>query len=219
MQPGVDSMKDIPAFTTENGVASLILKEIPYRGDAYIRIRSSLSPEALLEECVQFCTMCGAEKIYATGHPALEKYPFHTAVVQMRCPLEAMADTDAALFPVQERTLKQWRELFNERMRAIPNAAWMTEKDGRQMLEKGDGYFVHRGEVLLGIGRASGDRIDAVVTAQPGMGKDVVAALCHALSAEMVILEVASENPRAMRLYKRLGFVRTQELSRWYRVK
>ena len=38
MQTGVDRMKDIPAFTTENGIASLILREIPYREEAYIRI-------------------------------------------------------------------------------------------------------------------------------------------------------------------------------------
>ena len=53
-------MKDIPVFTTENGAASLILGEIPYRGQAYIRIQDSLEPESLLKECVSFCRMCGA---------------------------------------------------------------------------------------------------------------------------------------------------------------
>lgn len=211
-------MKDIPVFTTENGVASLILKEIPYRGEAYIRIQSSLSAEALLAECVQFCTMCGAEKIYAAGHPYFEKYPVHTSVLQMRRSLEGIGDTDASLFPVQEQTLIQWRKLYNERMRDVPNAAWMTEKDGQEMLKKGDGYFVHRDGQLLGIGRAFGDRIDAVIAAQPGMGADVVLALCHALTADTAVLEVASGNPRAIRLYQRLGFTRTGELSRWFRV-
>ena len=32
-------MRDFPIFTTEYGVSSLILKEIPYRNEAYIRIR------------------------------------------------------------------------------------------------------------------------------------------------------------------------------------
>ena len=41
-------MKDFPLFTTENGVASLILKEIPYRSEAYIILRDTQSPEALL---------------------------------------------------------------------------------------------------------------------------------------------------------------------------
>ena len=43
-------MKDFPVFTTENGVASLVLKEIPYRREAYITLRDSRTPEALLEE-------------------------------------------------------------------------------------------------------------------------------------------------------------------------
>ena len=136
----------------------------------------------------------------------------------MRRSLEGIGDTDASLFPVQEQTLIQWRKLYNERMRDVPNAAWMTEKDGQEMLKKGDGYFVHRDGQLLGIGRAFGDRIDAVIAAQPGMGADVVLALCHALTADTAVLEVASGNPRAIRLYQRLGFTRTGELSRWFRV-
>ena len=59
-------MKDFPVFTTENGAASLVLKEIPYKKEAYITLRASQAPQALLEECVSFCRACGAEKIYAT---------------------------------------------------------------------------------------------------------------------------------------------------------
>ena len=212
-------MKDIPVFTTENGVASLTLREIPYRGIAYIKIQSSMTPDALIEECVQFCSMCGAERIVATGHPALEKYPLRNAVIQRRRPLEGLPDTDAALFPVQEQMLKQWLEIYNTGMRNVANAAWMTEKDGAEMLQKGDGYFVHRGDTLLGIGKASGDKIGAIVAVQKGAGADVVLALCHALSADSVMLEVASNNDRAVRLYDRLGFLPTAELSRWYIVK
>ena len=212
-------MKDIPVFTTENGVASLTLREIPYRGIAYIKIQSSMTPDALIEECVQFCSMCGAERIVATGHPALEKYPLRNAVIQRRRPLEGLPDTDAALFPVQEQTLKQWLEIYNTGMRNVANAAWMTDKDGAGMLQKGDGYFVHRGDTLLGIGKASGDKIGAIVAVQKGAGADVVLALCHALSADSVMLEVASNNDRAVRLYDRLGFLPTAELSRWYIVK
>ena len=209
-------MKDIPAFTTENGIASLILREIPYREEAYIRIQSSLSPEALVEECAQFCTMCGAEKVYATGHEFLEQYPLRTAMLQMRCDVAAIPDTDAALFPVQEKTAAQWQQLYNERMRHVPNAAWMTQKDAMEMLQKGDGYFVHRNGELLGIGRASAGMLDLVIAAKKGAGFDVACALCHALTEDTVTLTVASENPRAIRLYERLGFVKTAELSRWY---
>lgn len=212
-------MKDLPVFTTENGVASLTLREIHYRGIAYIKIQSSVTPDALIEECVQFCTMCGAERIVATGHSALEKYPLRNAVIQRRRPLEGLPDTDAALFPVQEQTLKQWLDIYNTGMKNVANAAYMTEKDGKEMLQKGDGYFVHRGDTLLGIGKASGEKIGAIVAVQKGAGADVVLALCHALTGETVMLEVASNNDRAVRLYDRLGFVPTAELSRWYLVK
>ncbi len=212
-------MKDIPVFTTENGAASLTLREIPYRGIAYVQIQSSLEPEALLEECVQFCTMCGAERIVATGHPALEKYPLRNGVILRKRPLEGLPDTDAALFPVQEQTLKKWLEIYNTAMKNVANAAWMTQKDGEEMLRKGDGYFVHRGDALLGIGKASGEKIGAIVAVQKGAGADVVLALCHALMADTVSLEVASNNERAVRLYDRLGFVPVAELCRWYTVK
>ena len=212
-------MKDIPVFTTQNGAASLTLRETPYRGIAYIKIQSSLEPAALIEECVQFCTMCGAERIVATGHPALEKYPLRNAVILRQRPLAGLPDTDAALFPVQAHTLKQWLEIYNTGMKNVANAAWMTEKDGQEMLQKGDGYFVHRGDTLLGIGKASYDKIGAIVAVQKGAGADVVLALCHALTADTAMLEVASNNDRAVRLYDRLGFVPVAELSRWYIVK
>ncbi len=212
-------MKDIPLFTTESGVASLTLREIPYRGIAYIKIQSSVTPDALLDECVQFCTMCGAERIVATGHPALEKYPLRNAVIQRRRPSEGLPDTDAALFPVQAQTVKQWLDIYNAGMKDVANAAYMTEKDGAEMLQKGDGYFVHRGEELLGIGKASGEKVGAIVAVKKGAGADVVLALCHALTGETVMLEVASNNDRAVRLYDRLGFVPVAEMSRWYLVK
>lgn len=211
-------MKDFPVFTTEYGVASLVLKEIPYQQTAYIIIRDSLEPEKLLEECVDFCRVCGAEAIFATGHDILESRPFHTAVWQMRISAEALADTDAALFPVQEKTLEIWREIYNKKVRQVPNGAWMTEKDGKEMLRKGDGYFIHRGEMLLGIGKASGDSIDWVASVQPGAGTDVVLALAHAVMADTLNLTVASSNEKAVRLYESLGFVKAKELSRWYRV-
>lgn len=211
-------MRDFPVFTTEYGVASLVLKEIPYQGTAYIMIRDSLEPEKLLQECVEFCKVCGTEKVYATGHEILESRPFYTAMWEMRCAREALPDTDAALFPVQERTLADWREIYNKKVSSVPNGAWMTEKDAKVMLEKGDGYFIHRGETLLGIGRASGEVIDWVASLQPGAGREVVCALVHGIWSDTLSLTVASTNEKAVKLYESLGFVKAKEISCWYRV-
>ena len=211
-------MKDIPVFTTEYGVASLILKEIPYKQTAYVKILSSLEPEKLLEECVTFCRMCGAEVVDASGHDWLCKFPLVTAMYTMQCPREDLARADACLFPVTEQTLDRWLSIYNERMGSVPNSAYMDRRDGKELLKTGDGYFVHRDGELLGIGKAAGDTVDAVISAKPGMGETVLRTLSTVLDSETVCLTVAGVNARAIRLYERLGFVKTAERSRWYRV-
>lgn len=211
-------MRDIPMFTTENGIGSLIFKEIPYSATAYVRIQDSLSPEAFLQDCISFCRAVGAERIYAAGHQILEQYPLHTAVWEMSCFMGSLADTDAALFPVTESTLSQWQQIYNDGMKNVANASYMTQTDAKQMLQQGDGYFVHRGDILLGIGKASGETIDAVVSVVPGTGHDIVCALAHALFGERIRLQVASTNNRAIRLYEKLGFIKTAEISKWYKI-
>ncbi len=211
-------MNNIPVFDTEFGVASLFLREIPYRKRAHIKIQSSLEPEKLLAECVAFCRMCGAEWIDAAGHEYLQTYPLITALYAMQISREAVPDTDASLFPVTEETVAKWLDIYNDRMADVPNAAYMETSDGRDLLKSGDGYFVHRNGELLGIGKAAGDFIDTVISVKPGEGETVVRALCGLLSGETVRLMVAGANEKAVWLYERMGFVKTRELVRWYRV-
>lgn len=212
-------MRDIPVFTTEFGVASLVLKQIPYRQEAYIHIQDTAQPEEFLQECASFCRMAGAQKIYATGHDFLQRYPLYTAVWRMCRSMDGLPETDAMTMPVTEATLERWRELYNAAMAAVPNAAYMDQSDARELLSRGDGYFVHRDGELLGIGIAAVDTIHAVVAVQRGAGQDVLLALTHALTGEQVDLEVASENTRALRLYERLGFLKAAERSRWYQIR
>ena len=211
-------MRDFPVFTTENGVASLVLREIPYQGAAYITVQDTQSPRELLAECVDFCEMAGAAKIYATGHKYLEGYPVYTSVVKMQRPREGLVETDAALFPVTEKTVEDWRSLYNDRMQAVSNASTMTREDGKQLLAKGGGYFIHKDGELLGIGIAREDKIEAIAALKQGAGETVLLSLCSALFSENVVLEVASNNVHAIRLYERLGFLKTQELRTWYDV-
>ena len=211
-------MRDFPVFITENGAASLVLREIPYRGAAYITLQDTQSPKELLAECVDFCKMAGAERIYATGHKWLESYPVHTSVVKMQRPRDGLPESDAALFPVTEKTVEDWRSLYNERMRDVPGASAMTRQEGKELLAKGGAYFVHKDGTLLGIGIARADRIEAIASAKPGAGETVLLALCSALFSENVVLEVASNNEPAIRLYERLGFLKTEMLRTWYDV-
>lgn len=211
-------MKDIPVFDTENGVASLFLREIPYRGRAHIKIQSSLEPKAFLDECIAFCRMCGAEWIDAAGHEYLENYPLITALYIMQRSRLGLPETDACVFPVMPENVQDWLDIYNERMANVPNAAYMDSADGRELLKSGDGYFVHRDGQLLGIGKASEDFIDTVIAVQPGMGETVVLALTSLLTADTVRLMVAGANHRAVRLYERMGFLKVKEVSRWHRV-
>ena len=205
-------------FTTEYGLASLVLKEIPYKEEAYITIRATEQPEELLAECVSFCRICGAAKIYATGHELLERYPLKTAVLEMRG--EAIADDEktACLFPVTEQTVSQWRRICNERMRGVDNSATLESRDEKKILASGGAYFVHEGGDPLGIGWIDGGEVLAVAAVKPGAGERVMKTLFSMTPGETLTLQVASTNGRAVRLYERLGFIRTKEVSRWYQV-
>lgn len=212
-------MKDIPVFTTEYGAASLILAQIPYREEGYIHVQSSLEPKLLLEECAQFLRACGAERIYATGKDLPPELPVYTVLVQMQIPREVLPETDAALWPVLPENINRWAEIYNQKTPQIPMGAWLTDSRRRELLESGEGYFVHRNGQLLGIGRVGGDTIHFVASVSPGAGADVVAALAHGSSEPVLRLTVASTNEKAVKLYENLGFVQTRQISAWYRVK
>ncbi len=211
-------MRDIPVFTTDYGVASLSLKEIPYSADAYIRIQSASDIEMLIEQCSDFCKAAGAERIYATGHPYLNRFPLYTSVICMSCSRNSLPNTDAALFPVQEHTLSQWRDLYNSAMQNVPTASYMSISNAEKILGRGVGYFVYRENSLLGIGVVTQDKIEAIATVVPGEGKDVLCALCHTIFADTVKLDVATANTRAIRLYEHLGFVKVSSLTDWYQL-
>lgn len=211
-------MRDFPVFTTENGIGSLVLKEIPYSGIAYVTIRDSSFPTEFLRECLEFCKAVGAKVIYATGHEILNEYPFYTSVIQMVASADVISHTDAALFPVTEQTLSRWREIYNLKMSKVDNASYLSVRAANEMLKKGNSYFIHRDGTLLGIGTVDDERIECVASVAPGGGREVISALTHALLGERVTLDVASTNIKAIRLYESMGFIKTAELSRWYKI-
>lgn len=212
-------MRDFPFFTGEYGVSSLTLKEIPYRKTAYIRIREA-APENLsahLSECVGFCRMAGGERIYAAGHELLETYPLHTAVLEMAGTAWVDKTQLACLFPVTRETAPRWREYYNRRMAQVDNAQTLEERDEQRLADSAGAYFVHRNGVLLGIGWLQDTRLLAVA-AEPGQGVPVMYTLMSLAEGAGMTMEVASTNRRAIRLYEKLGFLKTKEIARWYRV-
>lgn len=211
-------MRDFPFFTTEYGVASLILKEIPYRKQAYIRILDVQedSFDEYLAECVSFCRMCGAEQIFAEGHEQLSKYPVYTAVNRMQGTILFDPEKTASLFPVTEKTVSRWRGIYNEAMRNVDNAGTLEARDEKQILAGGGAYFVHEDSDLLGIFWLEDTKLLAIAALQRGAGERVMHTMLSVTDGEPVWLEVASTNARAIRLYEKMGFVPTAQLRCWY---
>ena len=210
-------MQNFPMFTTEFGVASLILKEVPYRQEAYIIIQSTEQPEELLKECVSFCRMVGAEKIYARGHEITENYPIHCDILEMRGSVEVNEDNVVNLWPVTEETIGSWRQYLNERLRPIDNAGTLEKAGEKEILELGGAYFVHKDGKLLGAGWLVGEELK-LIAAEPGSGDRVFHSLLSVTQPERLELQVASTNTRAIRFYEKMGMIKTAALRRWYRV-
>lgn len=212
-------MKDFPVFPTQHGAASLILKEIPYRGEAYIQIQSTQEPDALLEECIHFCAACGAERVYAAGHDILEAaYPLHTSIYRMAGTIQLHEEEIPSMFPVTEQTAERWRECYNQRMKNVDNAATLENRDTPDIVQ-GNAYFIHRNGTLLGIGWIEGNKLRAIASMQPGAGEALCRAMQSLIPQQQMTLEVASTNQKAIALYERLGLIKVEELSRWYQVK
>jgi len=213
-------MRDLLFFTTENGVADLILKEIPYKQTAYIRVLDAAEEnlQPLLQECASFCRMAGADHIYASGHPGLERWPLYTSVLTMRGTAWVDREKLRSVFPVSEQTVSRWRQLMNERIRNVDNAATLEKKDEQEILHSSGACFVHRSGELLGGGWLCDGELKLLAACKQGMGERVCHTLFSMYPEESVRLEVASTNRKALRLYEKLGFFRTAELRRWHRV-
>ena len=157
------------------------------------------------------------EKVYASGHPVVEGYPFHTAMLEMRGIPNIQEAWIQNLFPVTDNTVARWREIYNSAFACVHNAATQEARDEKEIL-KGGAYFIHHRGELLGIGWLREDTIEAIAAVKPGAGKQVLHSLCSVCPGVPLRLEVASENHRAIALYEKIGFVTVKELSRWYRI-
>lgn len=213
-------MKDFPVFSTEYGVSSLILKEVPYRQEAYIHIQDVEAAHFSehLAECVSFCRMVGAEKIYATGSDCLGQYPVFMRLLEMRGTAWVDRTQLCNLFPVTEQTVSRWRQIHNEAMWSVDNAGTLEGRDEEKILRSGGAYFIHDNGELLGIGWMEDARLLAVASVVRGAGARLMHTLMSLVEGADMRIEVASTNEKAMRLYEKMGFLTTSEIACWYDV-
>lgn len=113
-------MKDIPVFSCPDGIATLILREVPFRGEGYILVRGVFGTlEGLLAECAGFCRAAGAERLFAAGEADFSGYPAAIRILERRAPRESLLPAPEAvrLVPVTEETAADWAREYNARFR------------------------------------------------------------------------------------------------------
>lgn len=212
-------MKNIPVFTTPHGVATLVLREIPYSQRAYILPQSVFtSVEELVNECADFCRAAGAEQVFAKLDAAIEGTAFQCEIWELthRGPLP-QPERELVLTRVTAENCEDYRRVYNEAFARVDNAAYCERVDAAKLVEEGGWLYLQEGEVL-GLGQVQRDELRAIASMQKGLGFDLAIALMKKLDTEAVSLTVASSNAPALRLYERLGFEKTAVRSRWYRI-
>lgn len=209
-------MKDFPAFTTDNGVGSLILREVPYKKEAYLVVGDASSLLDFLKECGEFARAVGAEHFFVSGKGDFSELPFYTEVVRMVGSFPEKYYPACCLFPVTAQTEKLWREYYNCHMKDIPTSCYLTEEQMHKMAESGECYFIHENKKLIGLGSFCDNEIQSLISLVPGKGTEVLYTLADVINEETVTLTVASENKRAMSFYRKLGFLQTEVIASWY---
>jgi len=215
-------MKDIPVFTSEFGIATLILREIPTKRCAYVLIRSfrpdSLTP--LLAECRQFCLAAGAEQVSVSGEAPLDNLAHLHDLVEMRCrrcDLPPLAEP-VALERVTAENAETYLSVYNRLFEAIPNAETYTRRELGPLIESGRAAVAVVDGRPAGIGEWQGSELRAVgvLPEYRGLGERLTLSILAGMEGDAFTLRVSSVNERALRLYRRLGFRQTRILSRWY---
>lgn len=216
-------MKDIPLFTGDHGIATLLLRGIPAGGCAYVLVRSARpgQTDALLDECRRFCLMAGATQVLAAA-PTPLALPVAYDLLELSCPRAQFPPPapPVALRPVTPDNAAVYLRLYAEIFRGVPGADICTAADLMQLPPRSAAYVAEAAGAPAGVGMHTADalRVVGVLPAHRGLGRPLTLALLARTTADIVTLQVSSANAPAMRLYTALGFTRRRVLSRWYRL-
>ncbi len=200
-------MKDIPIFTGCDGIATLILRQIPYRGEAYVLVRSVFtSLEACLHECESFCRAAGADRVYFSGNADFSDYCVYASLIERKILRSQLPQTTALAIPTQ--TPDEWVQLYHERFRNVPAASCCRTAE--------KAYDIVKDGIRIGIGQIDGDRILSLASIARGNGTDCLCALAKLCEGDTLRLLCAQQNIPAMKLYDKLGFSRGETKEVWY---
>lgn len=217
-------MQNIPVFTARNGMASLVLREIPHNRAAYILVRAVWNgqTEGLLQECAAFCRGAGAETVYASD--GLAPLPAEHAydVLRLSCLKKQLPVPESAveLEPVSLQNGDAYLEIYNTCFRDMPGAAYYDSRDLKRLLQQKNGFLARKGGQYAGVAELDPDGLAgiAVLPEFRGLGYDLALTALMRVDSEVLSLKVASTNLRALALYRKIGFENDTRVSSWWRL-
>ncbi len=219
-------MNNIPVFTAQGGTATLILREIPISGKAYVLLRTVLPGQAenLVAECASFCRMCGAEQIFAAWEdgelpflsPAYDIYLLHVAKSALP------EGKPVTLIPMAPENDAIYQRIYNRCFFHVSHALSYDRGQIARIYREHQRAFLALDEddKPYGIGELHGDELAAIAVLPKyrGMGTDLAVSLLQLCPGEDLSVTVASDNEAAMHLYEKLGFHLSGIESRWFQV-
>ena len=207
------TLKNIPVFTCAYGVATLILREIPVFGKAYILLQTIYGDRsALIAECGSFCRAAGAEKVYVKLDAPEDGTVFACQIWELERNGK-QPSSEIQLTPVSTENAEQHISLYNRRFSEVIGAAHCD----RQSDFSGAWLWV-KDDAVLGLGQIINGELRAIATARPGQGKVLAMGLLAMNGDARCTLQVASNNAPALRLYESLAFEKTKTLGSWFLV-
>lgn len=221
----VISMNNIPLFPSQGGTASLILREIPYSGKAYILFQTVIPEnlEPMISECTAFCRACGAETCFVTRKDSSDSLPLphsHDILLLSTDKSRLPQGSPIRLVPIQEDNDSIYINLYNRCFDSVSGAAFYDRGQIRRI------YLLHQKAFLalmengtpFGFGELHENELAAVgvLPEYRGRGYDLTLALLQHCPGPEITLSVASDNSAALKLYGKLGFIQKELLSRWH---
>ena len=214
-------MKNIPMFTSPYGVATLILREIPWSGSAYVLVRSVWNDQtaSLLEECRGFCRAVGAKEIFAAyDAEELPAKPAYDMIRMMRPKAGLPAGEKLELEPLTRENSAVYLEIYNRCFVKVPSAASYDQTSLEPLYDEDLAWLAKVNGNYAGIAEISKAGLEgiAVLPAYRGLGRDLALAVLQMVPSPVLHLKVASTNTRAIALYQRLGFTAECVEKRWF---
>lgn len=218
-------MNNIPLFLAQGGTATLILREIPISGKAYILLRT-VQPgclHQLLEECRDFCLQWGAKHCFAAREGEALPLPHAYDILKMTVRKELLPPSPGMeLLPLCPENEKDYVRIYNRCFLHVSHAGSYDRKQIQRIYAQNQQAFLaadHCG-TIFGLGELHGNELSAVcvLPEHRGKGMPLTLELLSRCPGPELSLTVASDNEKALRLYEKLGFTISETESSWFEV-